>query len=458
LKLVASLSRSEKILFLLFFLSLPFVQPRVRQDGIGYYAWARSLILDHNLEFENDWKDQPLVMPLMTLRNKEGRIIEVSHYTKTGHVENYFPVGPALLWAPFLMVTHVAVLIAHHFDPTVVVDGYSRPYLMTMAWATALYGFLGLWISFRLARSYFEERWALWATLGIWLASPLLAYMYVDPAWAHAHSAFTVALFLGYWNQTRERRTGKQWLVLGLISGLMLDVYFASGVFLLVVLLECMRAYRDAWSERAHDPGALGNIFRCHLIYALGAFVAFLPTLAARQVIFGDPLGLGNYSNMPWNWTSPALWGVLFSTSHGALLWTPILVPAVIGMALFVRREPWTGGMMLGAAAAYYYLIAVLPWWDGSISFGSRYFISLTPLFVLGLAAAFSGFAHRMGNVKAGLRRVGFVTVLLALWNIGLLFQWGTGMIAKLDDNVFYNQFRVVPGEMLRAVLSRGPH
>ncbi|MGA8221483.1 MAG: hypothetical protein WB780_07485 [Candidatus Acidiferrales bacterium] len=394
----------------------------------------------------------------MTIRNKEGRIVAVTHYTKTGHVENYFPVGPALLWAPFLMVTHLAVLAVHHIDSSVVVDGYSRPYLMTMALATALYGFLGLWISFRLARSYFEERWALWATIAIWLASPLLAYMYVDPAWPHAHSAFTVALFFWYWDRTRGTRTGTQWLVLGLISGLMLDVYFASGVFLMVVLLECMRAYWHAWRERERASVAVTtwSLHRSQFIYAAGALIAFLPTLAARQVIFGNPLGLGNYSNMAWNWTSPAFWGVLFSSSHGALLWTPVLIPAVIGLILFMRREPWTGGIWLSAALAYYYLIAVLPWWDGSISFGSRYFISLTPLFVLGLAGAFSGFAKWIGNAQAGVQRVAFLTVLLAIWNIGLLFQWGTGMIAKLDDNVVYNQFRVVPGEMLHAVFSRG--
>jgi hypothetical protein len=455
LKVPESLSRSEKILILLFFLTIPFVQPQVRDDGIGYYAWARSLILDHNLQFESDWKDKPLLMPLLTERNKEGRIIAVTHYTKTGHIENYFPIGPAMLWAPFLVLTHLAVLAAHHFDRSLVADGYSRPYLMTLAFATALYGFLGLWLCFRLARSYFEERWAFWATVGMWFASALPAYMYVDPAWSHAHSVFSVALFLWYWNRTRGKRTGKQWLVLGMTSGLMLDVYFANGVFLLAVLLESFRAYRQALRERAHNAGAIGNLLRSHLKYAAGALIAFLPTLAVRQVIFGNPLGLGNYANMPWNWTSPALWSVLFSRSHGALIWTPILIPAVIGLILFTRQEPQTGGMLLGGAAAYYYLIAVLPWWHGSVAFGSRYFISLTPIFVVGLSAVFSAIAQWMGNEQAAQRRIIFVTVLLAVWNIGLLFQWGTGMIANMGDDVVYNQFRVVPGELLHAVL---PH
>ena len=66
-----------------------------------------------------------------------------------------------------------------------------------MALATAFYGFLGLLMSFRLACDYVEERWALLATFAIWWASSLPVYMYFNPSWSHAHSAFAV-------NQARE--------------------------------------------------------------------------------------------------------------------------------------------------------------------------------------------------------------------------------------------------------------
>jgi len=49
-----------------------------------------------------------------------------------------------------------------------------------MALATALYGFFGLLLAFRLARQYVEERWALLATLAIWWASSLPVYMYFN--------------------------------------------------------------------------------------------------------------------------------------------------------------------------------------------------------------------------------------------------------------------------------------
>jgi hypothetical protein len=144
------LSRAEKALILLFLASLPFVHAQVRLDGIAYYGIARSLIVDHNLQFRGDWKD-PAALPSMTAADYYGRPAIV-HVTRTGHLPVHSAVGPALLWAPFLAVTHGVVLLLDRLGAHIPADGFSRPYLVTLAAATCLYAFLGLWISLRLAR------------------------------------------------------------------------------------------------------------------------------------------------------------------------------------------------------------------------------------------------------------------------------------------------------------------
>src|SRR5215469_6898513 len=44
-----------KLLFFLFLLTLPLANPWVRGDGVGYYAYLRSALIDHDLRFENDY-------------------------------------------------------------------------------------------------------------------------------------------------------------------------------------------------------------------------------------------------------------------------------------------------------------------------------------------------------------------------------------------------------------------
>jgi hypothetical protein len=49
-------SRRVKILLALFVFSLPLVNPWVRGDGVGYFAYARSLLIERRLDFEKDWQ------------------------------------------------------------------------------------------------------------------------------------------------------------------------------------------------------------------------------------------------------------------------------------------------------------------------------------------------------------------------------------------------------------------
>ena len=47
--------RAVWALCILFALSLPLANPYVHGDGVGYYAYARALLIQHDLNFEQDW-------------------------------------------------------------------------------------------------------------------------------------------------------------------------------------------------------------------------------------------------------------------------------------------------------------------------------------------------------------------------------------------------------------------
>src|SRR6266567_7756766 len=145
-------SRSVRTLLLLFLLSLPLVNPWVRGDGVGYYAYLRSLLVEHKLDFQNDWRAGNSSFTMSRV-HADGTIDPIQ-YTRTGHLDNHFAVGPSILWAPFVAPVHLAMVSLARFGVPVKPNGYSRPYLVVMAFATALYGFLGLYLSFRLACLY----------------------------------------------------------------------------------------------------------------------------------------------------------------------------------------------------------------------------------------------------------------------------------------------------------------
>ena len=435
-------TKYERLLFVVFILTLPLSNPWVRGDGVGYYAFARSMMIEHRLDFTKDWRAANASFRMGRM-DAEGNIAS-DQYTATGHLDNHFSVGPAILWSPFLIVAHAGVLAFDGLGGHVAPYGYSRPYLVAMALGTAVYGFFGLFISFRLARRYIAERWAFLATLGIWFASSLPVYMYFNPSWSHAHAAFVVALFLWYWNHTRHARTWLQWVVLGAIGGLMIDVYYVSAVVLLLPLLESLAGY---WEKlKVERVEAIGRLFVGNALFAIALFAAFLPTLITKKIIYGSYSNLGYTEH--WFWESPALFKVCFSADHGLLSWTPILILAVVGLFFLQKHDRNLGVYAIVVFVAFLYTIGCYQDWDGLSSFGNRFFVSLTPIFVLGLAALFDSLGRAWKTRRAAIVSAS-ATAVLALWNLGLIFQWGTHLIPARGPiswrEMVHTQYAVVP-------------
>src|ERR1700694_2914691 len=84
----AATSWHARLLFLFFLLTLPLVNPWVRGDGVGYYAYLRSALIDHDLNFENDYFAGNKLF-VMNRFDAQGHLLP-DMYTKTGHVQNTF--------------------------------------------------------------------------------------------------------------------------------------------------------------------------------------------------------------------------------------------------------------------------------------------------------------------------------------------------------------------------------
>ena len=439
--------RFECILLVVFILSLSLLNPWIRGDGVGYYAYARAPLIEHDLDFTHDY--QQANESFREDRFDENGQIRAQFRTRTGHLDNHFTVGPAMLWAPFLLLTHAVVLLAQRLGAHVAADGFSGPYRYAMAFATCLYGFLGLWLSFRLARKYTGPLWSFVATLAIWWASSLPVYMYFNPSWSHAHSAFVCALFLWYWDATREQRTLSQWLILGLIVGLMLDVYYPNLMFVSVLVVEGVSQYLHIFRSGRLSSPTFAQLLSRHALFALVAGIVMIPTFLTRAIVYGGPFETGYISIRDFLWRTPAFFEVLFASEHGLVSWTPLLGVASIGLILFAFRLPKIGLPFLTALVAFYVFMCLYPDWAGISSYGNRFFVSVTPLFILGLAYLLERVAAHFRQPRAALAATSAVLAVFVLWNLGMIYQWGVHLIPARGPISFrdatYNQFHVVP-------------
>src|SRR5580693_8970284 len=422
----AASGKAYRWLLGLFVLSLILINPWVRGDGVGYYAFARAVLIQHNLDFTADYNAANA--SFRDARLDENGDPKPVFRTPTNHLENHFTVGPAILWAPFLIVAHAGVLVARALGSNVAADGFSTPYRFAMALGTAVYAFLGLLLAMRLAAKYVGERWAFLATVAIWWASSLPVYMYFNPSWSHAHSAFMVALFLWYWHETRGTRSTTQWIILAAIAGLMLNVYYPNAMLLAMLVVEALPQYFGARRSRQSpetkiQPSAV-QLAMNHALFIVVMIACLLPTFVSRYIIYGNPLESGYFSLRDWAWRSPYFLAVLFSSEHGLLVWTPVIALACIGAVIFALREPRVGGALLAALLAFYFFIACYPDWAGISSFGNRFFVSLTPIFIIGLGVLFDRVAQFFPSQRMAMAALGISVALLVAWNLGFIFQW----------------------------------
>ena len=180
---------------------------------------------------------------------------------------------------------------------------------------------------------------------------------------------------------------------------------------------------------RTTGARAVLNLFLKNLVYLIVIFISTTPTLWTRKVIFGGYLRFGSYSHLGWDWSAPYWRRVLLSSDHGLLSWTPIVGFALLGLLFAPRSARVVAGYFALAAAAFYYLIASYPFWDGLSSFGNRFFISLTCIFIFGLALLLEFAARRFSSQRTSFVLLSVLLTCFAMWNFGFIFQWGAHLI-----------------------------
>ena len=237
----------------------------------------------------------------------------------------------------------------------------------------------------------------------------------------------------------------------------MLNVYYPNAMLLIVLVVEALPQYvgasRSEQSRKGKVQPSFVQLVMNHALFIAVMIACLLPTFISRYVIYGNPFESGYFSLRDWAWRSPYFLAVLFSSEHGLLVWTPVIALACIGVVLFAMREPRVGGALLAALLAFYFFIACYPDWAGISSYGNRFFVSLTPIFVIGLSVFFDRISRFFASQRIAMATFGTAVALLVVWNVAFIFQWGTHLVPARGpiawSEMVHNQFEVVPREIV---------
>lgn len=338
-------------------------------DAAHYFVQLRSLVYDRDVHFTNEYA---------RLYGVDGPLPELewifTDLTPTGYVRNYMPVGPALLWAPLFLLFSGVQLAASRLGLASRPDGFDWPLQLVPGITGVLAATAAALITWRMTRRLVDDWSALVGVLGAWLGSHAIYYSLVSPSYSHAPSMLTGAVFFSTWLSTRHTQSVRTAILLGGLAGLCALMRWQDAIFALVPAIEVL-GWRAPIRTRVAALAAAGAAF----------LVVFSPQMAVWHVIYGQPLAIPQGPSFM-QWTSPHPIAVLFSDNHGLFSWAPVLLLSCAGLFAAARREPaWRLPLAVVLLVSWYVNAAVADWWAGE-AYGARRFLSLFPLFALGLS------------------------------------------------------------------------
>jgi hypothetical protein len=287
---------------------------------------------------------------------------------RTGLVTTVWPVGAALIRLPAFAAADLCSRVASRLGFHVDKSGYRGLYQILPAVYSLAFGAAGLLLLARaMGRLAGAER-ALTATSTVWLATPVVYYLTIEPLIGHALSVGLACCLVAMALQLPQKAAPAwRFLALGAICGLMsITRYQDAAYFLLPVMLI---------SERR---------LQAFLAITAGAAAVIAVQLVVNSRWYGSPWTTGYGAVVLPDWLAPSVWRHLFDPVQGIFTTHPIQLLGLVGLALFYRvNKPLVIALFVIFLAQLYAVAALVPAAPG-MSFGNRTITSLTPAFVLG--------------------------------------------------------------------------
>jgi hypothetical protein len=384
------------------------------------YLMSRSIILDGDLDYDDDLAR--FGDPFRQARTKAGRK-GIPH-----------PIGPALVWAPFLAVAHGAATFLNLFGADIATHGYTMFHQRVVFATSVLFAVLSALLAWLVMRRWLEDTASsLCAIVAVLFGTAITYYVTYMPSYAHGADALVCSGLLAYWALTYGRWTRRRFILAGLLLGscaLVRITGFSLGiVFALEIAVETVRRVRARVPLRAVlVPAAYGALA------LLLAIVVFIPQMLAWKQMYGEyltsPMG-PRFMRMD----EPRILETLFSSRNGWLSTHPIAYIGVIGLFFVPRRMRVIAiGFGLATAAQVYINSCVFDWWGGA-SFGQRRMCSVTLVLIVGVASVIAA-GRRALQSSARWKRLsrGYWAVVAIV--LGWFVVWNMVMVGRLRDSV----------------------
>lgn len=340
----------------------------IAHDVYAFYAYLPATFIYHDL-----------TLGFVEGSHHNGQFILWPKLTEEGKQVITASMGLSSLYFPFFLVAHI-----YSATGAFPADGYSPPYRLALIVSSVFFLILGMIYLRKLLLKYFPDKVTAVILLIIPLSTNMLWYIVVDSAMSHVYNFALISIFLYHTDKWYGQITLRRSIYIGLLAGLIALIRPTNVLVLILFALWNVMSWQD-FVQRI-----LLFLRKWHLvlIMILGFVLVWVPQMLYWKMQTGQYFYYSYPDDQGFFFGNPQIWNSFFSWRKGWLLYTPVMIFAITGIAILRKSRPALFIPVLVFTIINVYVISSWwDWWYGG-GFGLRAYIDMYGVMSIPMAAS----------------------------------------------------------------------
>lgn len=298
-------------------------------DVFGYYLYLPMTFIYHN----GGLQDMDIVHRMLEQYHGSSSLYQ-AYSTSTGYGVIRYSMGMAVLYAPFFFVAHLITGFTA-FPP----DGFSFPYQAAILAGGMIYSIAGFYLLRIVLLRFFTDKIAAACLLLLYFGTNYFFHSSLHGSNAMSHNYLFTLYALLLWSTVKWHETFqiKYAVCLGLACGIAILARPSEAVCLLIPALWQLGSRYSPVSKLK----LFGREYKQTALVLLLLFLVGLPQFVYWKITAGKFFyySYGNNAGEGFEFLHPNILETLFSFRKGWLLYTPVMIFAIAGIVLSLKKK-----------------------------------------------------------------------------------------------------------------------
>ncbi len=339
-------------------------------DVMGYYFYLPATFIYKDLRHLK-FKEE-----IMQKYRPNNTFAEATQIEDGSYVLKYSS-GMSWVYFPFFIIGHLLAMLLGY-----PLDGFSPPYQLSIAIGSLAIALLGVWMARKVLLNYFSDGVVAFTLILLVFGTNYLNYVSFDGAMTHNYLFTLYAFLIHFTRRWYQEQTWKNTIMIGLLVGLAILIRPSEIVAALIPLLWLPEGINKFHAKKSIWGKSYLKLFASiGLVILVGSIQLIYWKWASGQFVFYS------YGGEGFTWNGVHLKNCFFSFRKGWLIYTPLMLFAVLGfIPLAGKRLNLFIPMFVFFLINTYIVFSWNTWWYGG-SFGQRAMVQSYAILIFPLAA-----------------------------------------------------------------------